>query len=437
MKRVLMAMTAATALSLVAACATAAGGGSAGANACGSAKVRLPILAWNGGDCFKEGVHNINKDYFRELYDAGYTITMEDAKTVERAKEIMDAAHKEGVKICLRMPQLRDVKTAAGIVAQVKDHPALDSYYVVDEPRANSFKKWGELIKVIQAADSKHRVYVNAFGIDAGKVWYMLPDFETYIKHYLDEMHLDWFSFDMYPVTAKNRFLKNNKIPFAHEGVEKELKPTWFKCFEVVQSICRERKIPFSAFALTVPHTNSGKWDYPPHTVGELKLESYVALAYGAESLQHFTYRCPGHHSRFHNAPIDYDTARRTPMYDRVREVNRELNDRAYVFVGADMPTVAYLGPTLPEGVKKCESFPAFVKTLEVADGSALVSTFKNNGKEYVMVVNCELEREITLNATFDAGVKRILKDGAKVDVSRQDGVYWLSVGDAEIFVKE
>lgn len=399
-------------------------------------KVRLPILAWNGGDCAKEGVLVKDQAYFQEIYDAGYSITMEDAKTVEEAIKLLDIAQKAGVKICLRMPQIRNAKTAPEIVAKVKDHPALDSYYVVDEPRGKAFAKWGEVIKAIKSVDDKHRCYVNAFGIDAGKVWYQHPDFETYIKHYLDEMHLKWFSFDMYPITGKGKHLKSTKVPYAHHGEEREVKPTWYKCFEVVQSICKEKNIPFSAFALTVPHSNNPKWDYPPHTVGELKLESYVALAYGAESLQHFTYRTPTPQSlRFHNGPIDYHTARRTPMYDRVREANAELNARAYVFVGAEWPEVSHVGEPLPEGVKKLEKLPSFVKTLEVPDGGAVISVFKNKGCEYLMVVNREIDREITLKATFADGVKRILKDGTKVDIARQDGVYWLGVGDAEIFV--
>jgi hypothetical protein len=331
--------------------------------------------------------------------------------------------------------QMYSGKSDIEIIKAVKDHPALESYFVKDEPRAQQFVKIGEHIKYLKQFDSTHGFYVNAFGNDASTKWLQTDDYPTYMKRYADEIGAGWFSFDMYPVTPEGKFLKNIKRPFPHDGMKKELKPTWFEQFETVLAFCKERKMPISAFALCTPHRNGGHWDYLPPSENEMKLELYVALAYGARHLQYFTFRSPNtNHDLFHNAPLDYATAKRTPIYDRVRNVNKELNSRAFVFLGAELPTVAHLGEPLPQGVKKFEKRPAFVKSLNVTDGGAVVSCFTNGKYEYLMVVNRELEKEITLKAEFIPGTERIAKDGSVVGTERQDGVYWLEVGAAEIF---
>ena len=224
------------------------------------ASPRLPVLAWNGRERSTNMI--INVEYFRELANAGFTATIEDAKTIEDALRILDAAHEAGVKLCLRMPQLERIGNRAAdvekIVKAVKDHPALESYFVKDEPRAQQFVKIGEHIKYLKQFDSTHGFYVNAFGNDASTKWLQTDDYPTYMKRYADEIGAGWFSFDMYPVTPEGKFLKNIKRPFPHDGMKKELKPTWFEQFETVLAFCKERKMPISAFALCTPHRNGG-----------------------------------------------------------------------------------------------------------------------------------------------------------------------------------
>jgi len=211
--------------------------------------------------------------------------------------------------------------------------------------------------------------------------------------------------------------------------------PLWYENLELFSAEMRRRNKPFWAFALATSHINPPIGHYPAPTTGFMKLQQYSNLAYGAQGLQYFTYWTPhfGKPMYFHDGPIN-GKRKRSPVFDRVREVNRELQARAFVFLGAKVQKTRHTGTEIPPGTKRLDKLPSFVTTLETPDGGAVVSHLINKGTEYLVVVNRELGREITLHATFVPGVKRIRKDGSAVDVAAYAADFWLESGDTEIF---
>src|SRR5690606_19727717 len=127
--------------------------------------------------------------------------------------------------------------------------------------------------------------------------------------------------------------------------------------------------LPFWAFALSVPHG-----PYPVPTAGEIRLQMYSNLAYGAQALQYFTYWTPGINSSwdFHNAPIGLD-GKRTEVYDRIKQINSEIQNLSGVFVNARLVSVAHTGARIPSGTRRIDKLPAPFKVLETGDNGAVV----------------------------------------------------------------
>ena len=118
------------------------------------------------------------------------------------------------------------------------------------------------------------------------------------------------------------------------------MRPNWYQNLEVVARVSADAGIPFWAFAMVVAHD-----PYPVPTVEELRLQMFSNLAYGAQTLQYFTYWHPGEGTawNFHDSPINLDGTR-TVVYDRVQTVNREIHSMAHLFLGAKVLSVYHTG---------------------------------------------------------------------------------------------
>ena len=161
-------------------------------------------------------------------------------------------------------------------------------------------------------------------------------------------------------------------------------------------------------------------------------------LAYGAQGLWYYNYKkgpVPPAKMFSQGHPIAPD-GRRSTVYERMRRVNNEFQDRAFVFLGAKVDKVSHTGKAIPLGTKRLslKELPSWVRKLETPDGGAVVSQLTNNGKNYLVVVNRSPDKELTLKLDLIKGVKRVRYDGSVVDASLYTNEFWLDPGMAEIF---
>jgi hypothetical protein len=88
---------------------------------------------------------------------------------------------------------------------------------------------------------------------------------------------------------------------------------------------------PYWAFALSCALRHKPGNDYPIPTEGHLRLQQYSNLAYGAQGLWYYNYKkgpVPPAKMFSQGHPIAPD-GRRSTVYERMRRVNREFQDRA------------------------------------------------------------------------------------------------------------
>lgn len=384
----------------------------------------LPILGWWG---IPED--RVTVERYLEAKQAGFTVLMQGASSPEKMHELLGRAQSAGIKLSVFFPELgRDNMEEA--VAKLKNHPALMMWHVKDEPKYTDFAKVAETIRRIDAVDGRHPCYVNH--IANASVSMGVPDYAAYMERVLREFRPKLISADFYPCRLADTA---RAVPYRDVGNEVYVSPIWYRQLEYLSGLARREKLPLALFACDVAH-NVIDYVYPVPTVAMLRLQMYSNLAYGARMLQYFTYWNPSSNTplKFHESIIREDGTR-SPVYDRVCQVNHELQARAFVFMDSELVSVEHTGAEIPTGTRRLEKLPPYVKSLTTPDGGAVVAQFSGSKFDALVVVNRSPVREMQLNIALDPSAVRILEDGTKVSASAYGGAYSVSPGAAEIFV--
>jgi hypothetical protein len=366
---------------------------------------RLPILAWGGPP-----QDQTTAERYRELAECGFTHNYSGFSNNEMVAKALDVADVAGVKLIPSWPELqKDPEAAAN---RFKDHPALGGYYLRDEPPATLFAELAAWAKKIQSNDAAHPCYINLFPNHATPDQLGAPTYQAYVDRFVAEVPVPFLSFDHYPVVGQS------------------LRGEWYQNLETVSAAARKAHKPFWAFALSVAHG-----PYPVATVPHLRLQAFSNLAYGAQGLQYFTYwTVPSAEWNFHEGPILPD-GKRGVVFDRVRQVNREVQALRHVFLGATVESVGHTGAMLPAGTRPYQA-AAPVRSLTTRGGGAVVSLLTNAGRRFLIVVNRDINTPMRLEIAFDPGsnVNRVGKDGTEHPVSEARADVDVEPGDAAVF---
>ncbi len=354
----------------------------------------FPVLAWFG---VPEQETTVAR--YRELADAGFTHSLISVGNADAVARQLAVGKATGVKLIAACQDFLGAKAEA-TVRRFKDHPALGGYYVRDEPSARDFAEVAAQVKRIQAADDRHPCYVNLFPnyATAGSTGQLgTATYSDYVDRFLREVPVPMVSFDHYPVIANG------------VGGPASLRPEWYENLEVIAAAARKAHKPVWAFALSC-----SLGPYPIPTTAHLRVQVYSDLAYGAQVIEYFTYWTPeSKESNFHDGPIAAD-GKRTATYDRVRRMNRELQALRGVFLGAHVVSVGHTGARLPSATRPYQ--PASpVKAVKTGGPGAVVSHLTNKGRQFLVVVNRDINRPMPLTVELDgsAPVHHVEKDGS------------------------
>ncbi len=378
----------------------------------------FPIVAWVG---VPEAETTVER--FRELKESGININFSWYSNIEAVEKALGIARQTGVKLLPSCPELKSHPEETA--KRLMKHPALYGYHLRDEPSAADFPQLGEWVKRIASVDKKHPCYINLFPNYAGTAQLFGKDFqpepgkdvfEQHVEQFLKEVPVSFISFDHYPV------IENNGV--------RTLRPQWYKNLEIIAGLAQKHRLPFWAFALTVAHA-----PYPVPTVGEIRLQQFSNLAYGAQALQYFTYWTPGINPQwdFHHAPIGLD-GRRTEIYDRIQLVNREIQALAGVFLGARLLSVSHTGKQVPAGTKRLASLPGPVKVLETGDAGAIVSVLEKDRRRFLVIVNRDFLNPMKLTIMLDPAVQKVQKNGLLVPADVYTHTLEVDPGDVLVY---
>jgi hypothetical protein len=172
---------------------------------------------------------------------------------------------------------------------------------------------------------------------------------------------------------------------------------------------------------------------YPVPSTAQLRLQMFANLAYGAQTLQYFTYWTPGSRE-FYTASVTLD-GKRTDIYDRVKALNREIQNLSGVFLGARVVSVGHTGVWIPAGTQRLTVLPPPVRVLDTDGNSAIVSLLEKDDRCFLVVVNRSIEHPMKLTLVTEDYVKKVLKDGAFVPANAYTPVTEIEAGDLAIYM--
>ena len=142
-------------------------------------------------------------------------------------------------------------------------------------------------------------------------------------------------------------------------------------------------------------------------TMGHLRLQCYINLAYGAQGIQYFSYATiPDYgHYDFHDGPLLRD-GKKSKTYNLVKKMNAELKPVASLFWKSKVTKIEH---------RKC------------IDGEVVVSHFKKGDKCYTCFVNKSAYKDVTVSLNTNDYTARIRKNLKQESVKPK---YKLSAGD-------
>lgn len=397
-----------------------------GINADDSVNVKMPILGWGA---FPQDLVTLER--YREAREAGFTHLTQKCKTADDAKRLLAEAEKAGIKLVISFAAhgvdgiKRMTDEAEALTAAAKDSPALEFYYVTDEPHIKMAETIRECVARYETLDPAHPCYVNLIGSlneESQKRFTGCATYSEYLNRLYGIVPLNMVSFDVYPVMSF-RPLENSELRLRGDPVV--LKERWYETLEIASAFAREKGIPMYAFALATAHRHHPANPYPVPTKAHLRLQMYSNLAYGAQMLQYFRYR----------AVVPF--RKRSALFELIREMNQELHARAFVFLGAKVQGVWHTGAKIPIGTKNLDSkaLPSFVKSFSTPKYSTVaVSWLKNGDKDYLVVVNRDPNDEMSFTASFAPGIEIVRRDGTRTKADAYEDHFWLDPGDAAIF---
>ena len=354
-------------------------------------------------------------EHYQEMADAGITLSTPVLDSIDFILKALDYSATTGTKAVVSCSDFEN--RTEEFVAKVKDHPGLGGYFLADEPGTGSFERLAEWVERIRKVDpdTTHLLYVNLLPI------YAFGNEEEYREHletYCNTMPLPYISFDYYPVL------------WDKENEQIVVSPFWYQNLQMVADMAKKTGKRFSGFALATAHSI-----FPIPTMAHLRFQTYTNLAYGAQSLQYFTYYTPKSYdeNNFHLGPITCK-GKRSQVYEILRDMNKELQQRAFVFMGSNMESVYHLGDSLPVGTTALETLPAHFLQLDTHGRNALVSTLSKGNEKYVVLVNGSPVDPLIVDIETDSLVQRVRRDGSLVRADLYDVNYSIEPGSCEIF---
>lgn len=372
----------------------------------------------------------ISESSYRKLKEVGVTIDIAFFSKADAIAAGLDAAQKAGVKLMISCPELKSATEKT--VKRFMTHPALEGYYLGDEPGKNQFEELKNWNNLIQSIDQKHYCFVNLYpNINSNQSKFGTKNYQEYVDDFDKAFPAPYLTFDFYPI------------------VDQALHPRWYENLEFFANKYQKEGRPFWAFALTtsyLAYSNDAVQPsledfyqlyktYKPEktyvhgipTLADLRLQVNSNLAYGAQGIEYWSFRGFG-------SPLDAQ-GKRTIVFDHLQKINREIQNLSGIFKGSKLISVAHTGLQIPNGTKRLEKLPACIKLLETQGEGAIVSWLENGKNSFLVIVNRDFKQKMRLIISTTDDVKRVMKTGETVAAQEFSPVTEVEPGDMLIYM--
>lgn len=374
----------------------------------------IPIVAWYGIP-----TEQATEARYRELAATGITWCVVPDGRPEVIARHLDLAEKVGIKLIIQ--HARMLSEPRAVAAEFKDRPGLGAYFLRDEPNTEMFPQLAAALQALHEADPAHPSYSNLYPTYATKAQLGAASYEEYVDTFLRVLQPEFFGFDHYG------FIEGGEI----------LRRDYFENLEIISARARDRQLPFWAFALTTSHAGC-----PVPTEGQLRLQIYSDLAYGARGIQYFTYWTPPPDGPFvfKDGPIDIH-GNRTSVYELLCKLNPEITRLTPCLVRLKSQAV-YHSETSRPGT---HSLPPGLPVTRISGSPVLLGVFQDaGGATWGMIVNRSWTKPASTTLVLDPKVQKLVEvdkiSGRRktLEPTRQDSKPQLTLtlepGDGRLF---
>lgn len=292
---------------------------------------------------------------------------------------------------------IRDLSTVRERASRYKDNPMVWGFAMWDEPDASQFDFLRQLNDSLTSEAPRQNGFFNLLPA-VGAKQLGAPDYRTYVEDFVRTVNPPYLSLDIYPVKLDG----DDRI---------FVDPVLYKTMEVIRDVARDSGRPFWSYILSNKH-----WRYPKPTEENIRFQVFTALGYGAQGLRYFTYCMPDFDKEAHEfseAPIDWD-GNRTDTWYMVRNVNKEVQNLADVFLGAEVLNVTQTGARIPEGTRRATRLPLPFRGIESFGEGVMVSHLKNGDHQYLLLVNRDVENNQRVRLSRTRPVTRLYGNGTQ-----------------------
>lgn len=260
-------------------------------------RVGVPIVTYWAGPAMNDAVA-------RQMAEGGWNL-------VWCTERDLDLVHRHGLRAQLHDPLLTPASLENPVqreklnvlLRRVKTHPALYSYFIVDEPSVSAFPALGKLVGYLRQHDPAHLAYINLFPTYAtnqqlGTQGDTVQAYQRYLDEFLAQVKPQLLSYDHYQ--------------FSTAGDTGQ----YFLNLTLVRRTAQRAGIPFLHIVQACTWTPSMRVPQPD----EMRFLVYTTLAYGAQGISYYVYCHPGH-----TGGITLADGTPTPLYHALKVLNRQF----------------------------------------------------------------------------------------------------------------
>jgi hypothetical protein len=215
------------------------------------------------------------------------------------------------------------------VVKETGNPASLYGYHVKDEPPKSDFPELAKAVAAVKEMAPGKWPYINLFPGEG-------RSYDQYLDHFVQIVHPTSLSYDRYSIVG--------------DTGSGELDPKFWMNLAQVRSVAVKNHLPFWNIVLSSPH-----WRYRDLTPGDMRIQVWGSLAYGVQGISNYKFiskELPilkaDDLGNWRGGPLD-QFEEKTPTWDWMRDVNRQIENIAPVYMKLHSDDVYHFGD-MPAG---------------------------------------------------------------------------------------
>ena len=289
-------------------------------------------------------------------------------------------------------------QTLPEFVDRFKDNPIVAGWNFCDEPKWNLLDEVRQRYDLLDNVDPGHLIYINLVGQMAKDFTGPCKTLPQYLDSIQVKLPMSVWSFDFYPIIIRNKKL----------NVEYD---RFYGALDAFSQKSKETGKPMWSYLESMEYSTKSN-SRPAATLPYLSFAAFSSLAYGAQGLLYWTYwQRPSNDVETYKGALVNLEGEKLPAWYAAKKVNHQIKALTPVFLGAEMIECRHTGEIGMEGTYPYIRDFGPLEELSNDVKGVLVSHLQNDGRNYLVIVNHDVENKQKVRMKFrnQLPVKRLI----------------------------